>query len=127
MNEYDGDAFDEAFMKSWLALERKLAELGKEVKFDIESWTIELGSGMEMKPESVKTGVKGIKNYLITVILTISILLIYALTSYLGFLMIGLDNLQSVTFEMKMIGRHLLIVCHWNQSPPLVSESYILH
>ena len=65
MSEYDGDAFDEAFMKSWLALERKLAELGKEIKFDIESWTIELGSGMEMKPESVKTGVKGIKNYLI--------------------------------------------------------------
>ena len=65
MTEYDGDAFDEAFMKPWLALERKLAELGKEIKFDLESWTIELGSGMQMKPESVKKGFLGIKNYLV--------------------------------------------------------------
>ena len=65
MNEYDGDAFDEAFMKPWLALEKKLAEFGKEVKFDIESWTLECGSGMQMNPESVKKGVLGIKNYLV--------------------------------------------------------------
>ncbi|MGK7915931.1 MAG: succinylglutamate desuccinylase/aspartoacylase family protein, partial [Prochloraceae cyanobacterium] len=65
MTEYDGDAFDEAFMKPWLALERKLAQLGKEIKFDIESWTMELGSGMQMKPESVKKGFLGIKNYLV--------------------------------------------------------------
>jgi predicted deacylase len=65
MNEYDGDAFDEAFMKPWLALEKKLAQLGKSVQFDIESWTLECGSGMQMNPESVSKGVLGIKNYLV--------------------------------------------------------------
>jgi predicted deacylase len=64
MNEYDGDAFDEAFMKPWLALEKNLAELGKAIQFDIESWTLELGSGMQMNPESVEKGLLGIKNYL---------------------------------------------------------------
>jgi predicted deacylase len=64
-NEYDGDAFDEAFIKPWLALEDKLAELGKPIRFDVESWTLELGSGMQMNPESVNKGVIGIKNYLI--------------------------------------------------------------
>jgi uncharacterized protein len=64
MTEYDGDAFDEAFMKPWLALEKKLIKLGKKIQFDLESWTLELGSGMQMNPESVQEGVKGIKNYL---------------------------------------------------------------
>ncbi len=64
MSEYDGNAFDEAFLKPWLALEKKLAELGKYIKFDLESWTLELGSGMVMNPQSVKKGIKGIKNYL---------------------------------------------------------------
>ena len=64
MNDYDGDAFDEAFMKPWLALEKGLVELGKNIKLDIESWTLELGSGMQMHPDSVKKGVLGIKNYL---------------------------------------------------------------
>ena len=64
MNEYDGEAFDEAFMKPWLALEKHLAELGKLVKFDVESWTLELGSGMQMNPESVAKGIQGITNYL---------------------------------------------------------------
>ncbi len=64
MNEYDGDAFDEAFLKPWLALEKQLAELGKTIKFELESWTLELGSGREMNPESVAKGIQGIKNYL---------------------------------------------------------------
>lgn len=64
MNEYDGDAFDEAFLKPWLALEQQLEQLGKSIKFDIESWTLELGSGMEMKPDSVNRGLLGVKNYL---------------------------------------------------------------
>jgi len=64
MNEYDGDTFDEAFMKPWLALEKKLAELGKTIQFDIDSWTLECGAGMQMKVESVQRGVQGIKNYL---------------------------------------------------------------
>lgn len=65
MDEYDGDSFDEAFMKPWLALEDKLLELGKSVRFDIDSWTLELGSGMQVNPESLKKGVQGIKNYLV--------------------------------------------------------------
>ncbi|NER95805.1 MAG: succinylglutamate desuccinylase/aspartoacylase family protein [Symploca sp. SIO1B1] len=64
MSEYDGDAFDEAFLKPWLALEQQLAALGKIIKFDVESWTLELGSGMTMNPESVTKGIRGIKNYL---------------------------------------------------------------
>ncbi len=64
MDEYDGDAFDEAFLKPWLALEKELAILGKEIKFDLESWTLELGAGMAMNSTSVASGVAGIKNYL---------------------------------------------------------------
>ena len=64
MNEYDGNAFDEAFMKPWLALEKELAKLGRKIQFDLESWTLELGSGMQMNLESVDKGVQGIKNYL---------------------------------------------------------------
>jgi predicted deacylase len=66
MNDYDGDAFDEAFLKPWLALEAALADGGKPIKFEIESWTVELGSGMVMNPNSVEKGVRGIKNYLST-------------------------------------------------------------
>lgn len=64
MDEYDGDAFDEAFLKPWLALEKEFANLGRDIKFDLESWTLELGAGMAMNPKSVVTGVNGIKNYL---------------------------------------------------------------
>jgi predicted deacylase len=64
IDEYDGNSFDEAFLKPWLALEKKLARLGKKVTFDLESWTLELGSGMQMNPDSVIKGVLGIKNYL---------------------------------------------------------------
>lgn len=64
IDEYDGNSFDEAFLKPWLALEKKLAQLGKKVKFDLESWTLELGSGMQINPDSVIKGVSGIKNYL---------------------------------------------------------------
>ena len=64
LNEYDGDAFDEAFLKPWLALEDSLEQLEKTIIFDKESWTLELGSGMVMNPESVEKGILGIKNYL---------------------------------------------------------------
>jgi predicted deacylase len=30
----------------------------------VEAWTLELGSGMEMNPQSVANGLRGIKNYL---------------------------------------------------------------
>lgn len=64
LDEYDGNAFDEAFIKPWLALEDRLEKVGKPIQFDIESWTLELGGGMQMNPESVAKGVAGIKNYL---------------------------------------------------------------
>ncbi|MEH2203019.1 MAG: succinylglutamate desuccinylase/aspartoacylase family protein [Nostoc sp.] len=64
LNKYDGDAFDEAFIKPWLALENCFKELGREIKFDVEAWTLELGSGMQINPDSVAKGVRGIKNYL---------------------------------------------------------------
>ena len=65
MTEYDGEAFDEAFLKPWLALEKEFGKLGSNIKFDLESWTLELGSGMTMAPDSVKRGFNGIKNYLL--------------------------------------------------------------
>ncbi|MEH2321997.1 MAG: succinylglutamate desuccinylase/aspartoacylase family protein [Nostoc sp.] len=64
LDKYDGDAFDEAFIKPWLALEACFKESGREIKFDVEAWTLELGSGMQMNPDSVAKGVKGVKNYL---------------------------------------------------------------
>jgi predicted deacylase len=63
--EYDGDAFDESFLKPWLALENALLKLtGEKMIFDKEAWTLELGTGMQMNPDSVSKGVRGIKNYL---------------------------------------------------------------
>ncbi|MGK7883275.1 MAG: succinylglutamate desuccinylase/aspartoacylase family protein [Crocosphaera sp.] len=65
MDTYDGDAFDEAFMKPWLALEKKFEKAGRKIIVDRESWTLELGSGMTMNPNSIKTGFQGIINYLV--------------------------------------------------------------
>lgn len=64
MDQYDGDAFDEAFLKPWLALEQELANLGQKIQFDLEAWTLELGGGMVMNPDSIAKGFQGIKNYL---------------------------------------------------------------
>jgi predicted deacylase len=64
LDKYDGDAFDEAFIKPWLALEACFKELGREIKFDVEAWTLELGTGMQINSESVAKGVRGVKNYL---------------------------------------------------------------
>jgi len=64
LDKYDGDAFDEAFIKPWLALEACFQEFGREIKFDVEAWTLELGAGMQMNPSSVAKGVRGVKNYL---------------------------------------------------------------
>jgi hypothetical protein len=64
LDKYDGDAFDEAFIKPWLALEACFQELGRDIRFDIEAWTLELGTGMQINPDSVAKGVQGVKNYL---------------------------------------------------------------
>lgn len=63
-DQFDGDAFDESFIKPWLALEDCFAQLGRTLQFDIEAWTLELGSAMQLNPESVASGVRGVKNYL---------------------------------------------------------------
>ncbi|MCW5312717.1 succinylglutamate desuccinylase [Nostoc sp. KVJ3] len=65
LNKYDGDAFDEAFIKPWLALEACFDKFGRDIKFDVEAWTLELGSGMQMNSDSVAKGVRGVKNYLV--------------------------------------------------------------
>lgn len=65
LDRYDGAAFDEAFIKPWLALEECFAQLNRPLQFDIEAYTLELGSAMQLNPESVANGVRGVKNYLI--------------------------------------------------------------
>ena len=65
MDTFNGNSFDEAFLKPWLALQKEFKRLGKEIEIDRESWTLELGSGMEMEPKSVSVGFLGIKNYLV--------------------------------------------------------------
>ncbi|MEO0458248.1 MAG: succinylglutamate desuccinylase/aspartoacylase family protein [Cyanobacteria bacterium P01_A01_bin.114] len=64
LDEYDGDAFDEAFIKPWLALERIFAELGRPLRFEVEAYTFELGTGMKIDPAAVERGLMGIQNYL---------------------------------------------------------------
>ncbi|MEM9161609.1 MAG: succinylglutamate desuccinylase/aspartoacylase family protein [Cyanobacteria bacterium P01_F01_bin.4] len=64
LDEYDGDAFDEAFIKPWLALERTFAELGRPLRFEIEAYTFELGTGMKIDPVAVQKGLTGIQTYL---------------------------------------------------------------
>jgi uncharacterized protein len=65
LDKYDGDAFDEAFIKPWLALENCLQKLGREARFDVEAWTLELGTGMQINPDSVTRGFQGIINYIV--------------------------------------------------------------
>jgi uncharacterized protein len=65
LDDYDGDAFDEAFIKPWLALEACFAQLGRSIHFEIEAYTLELGSSMQLNPTSVTNGVRGIKHYVI--------------------------------------------------------------
>lgn len=65
LDRYDGDAFDEAFIKPWLALEQCFAQLGRSLQFEIEAFTLELGCAMQLKPDAINDGVQGIKNYLV--------------------------------------------------------------
>jgi predicted deacylase len=65
LDEYDGDAFDECFIKPWLALEDRLGQLGRDTRFDVEAWTLELGAAMQLNAKSIDKGVQGIQNYLI--------------------------------------------------------------
>jgi predicted deacylase len=63
-DRHDGDAFDEAFIKPWLALEAELARLGRPVRFGVDAWTVELGSGMALEAIAVQRGLSGMLNYL---------------------------------------------------------------
>ena len=38
--------------------------MGRAIEFDLEAWTLELGAGMTLNPDSIARGVAGIKNYL---------------------------------------------------------------
>ncbi|NJR64138.1 MAG: succinylglutamate desuccinylase [Leptolyngbyaceae cyanobacterium CRU_2_3] len=64
LDDYEGGAFDESFMKPWLALEDCFAKLGRKIQFDIEAWTLELGSAMQIDSTTVDRSVQAIKNYL---------------------------------------------------------------
>lgn len=46
---------------------------------------------------------KGIKNQLATIFLSVVIIIVYAFTSYVGFLMIGLNELQPISFKMGWV------------------------
>lgn len=49
------------------------------------------------------SSLKGIKNQLITVFLSIVVIIIYAVTSYVGFLMLGMNELQPISFRMGWV------------------------
>jgi len=49
------------------------------------------------------TALKGTKNYILTVVTTVIMILIYALTSYFGFFMLHMQTLSDVTFAMAWI------------------------
>ena len=49
------------------------------------------------------TTLKGTKNYLLTIVTSIIILLIYALTSYIGFLMLDMQSISNINFAMGWI------------------------
>lgn len=65
LDSYDGDAFDESFMKPWLALELAFEALGRSLRFEIEAYTFELATGMKLDPAAVFLGLRGVKHYLI--------------------------------------------------------------
>ena len=46
---------------------------------------------------------KGTRNYIYTIIITVILLLVYALGSYLGFLMLGMQSIMPITFLMGWI------------------------
>lgn len=46
---------------------------------------------------------KGVKNYTMTILLSVIIMLLYAYASYLGFFIIGMQGIKPVTFEMGWV------------------------
>ncbi|MBD2259531.1 succinylglutamate desuccinylase/aspartoacylase family protein [Pseudanabaena sp. FACHB-2040] len=64
LDDYDGDAFDETFIKPWLALESAFKTLGRHLRFEIEAYTLELGTSMDINPVAVERGLQSIQHYL---------------------------------------------------------------
>ncbi|MDB9525378.1 succinylglutamate desuccinylase/aspartoacylase family protein [Oscillatoria sp. CS-180] len=64
LDKFDGNAFDETFINPWLALETAFADMGRSLQFDVEAWTLELGSSMAINSVAVERGLRGILNYL---------------------------------------------------------------
>jgi uncharacterized protein (TIRG00374 family) len=68
-----------------------------------EKLALKLGYIFEMLTGGFSS-LKGTKNYLYTILLTIVILFVYAMSSYLGFFMLGMNESEAgVTFEMGWI------------------------
>lgn len=49
------------------------------------------------------SSLKGVKNYSLTILLTVVLLLVYAFSSYLGFFMLSMNQIQPVTYQMGWI------------------------
>ena len=49
------------------------------------------------------SSLKGVKNYSLTILLTIILLLVYAFSSYLGFFMLSMNQIQPVTYQMGWV------------------------
>ena len=67
-----------------------------------EKYAHKLAHIFEMLTEGFSS-LKGIKNYLLTIVLTIVLLIIYAFSSYVGFLTLSMNEIQPVTFQMGWV------------------------
>lgn len=65
LDEYDGDAFDESFIKPWLALERANAAAGQPLRCEVEAYTLEIGTGMKVDPLATEKSLRGVQHYLV--------------------------------------------------------------
>jgi uncharacterized protein (TIRG00374 family) len=84
--------FKEKFYGSIVKLISKLSEkLGQKLGYIFEMLTQGFSS------------LRGVKNYSLTILLTILLLSVYALNSYFGFYILEMQNIQPVTFTMGWI------------------------
>jgi len=67
-----------------------------------EKWAIKLGYIFQMLIEGF-TSLKGTRNYILTILLTIVLLLVYALCSYIGFFTLYMNEIMPVTFKMGWV------------------------
>jgi len=67
-----------------------------------ESFAKKLGYSFSMLADGFST-LKGTKNYIYTIALSIIIMLVYAFNSYLGFHVVNMNEIKEVTFSMAWI------------------------